>query len=87
MFPCVSDETVTHGNAIVGREYRYSAFTLTWIIVNDFQVEFFAWTIENNGNWVFVKKTITKLEWTDYSYSRTIKVIDLLQGHDFLHLK
>ena len=24
-------------------------------------------TVENNGNWVFVKKTLTKLEWTHYT--------------------
>ena len=24
-------------------------------------------TIKNNGNWVFVKKSLTKLDWTDYN--------------------
>ena len=33
----------------------------------NFKWNSFLSTIENNGNWVFVKKTLTKLEWTFYT--------------------
>ena len=35
---------------------QYSSFTSTWLMTNDFQVEFFSFDYKNNGNWVFVKK-------------------------------
>ena len=59
---------------------RYSQYINMWtlhqflkaelkklVILMTFKWNSFLSTIENKGNWVFVKKTLTKLEWTHYN--------------------
>ena len=44
----------------------YSSFTLAWLITNDFQVEFFSFNRRKQWKLSVCKKSLTKLEWTDY---------------------
>ena len=44
---------------------RYSAFTLTWIIVNDFQVEFFSFNHRKQWKWSVCKKDIIQVRMND----------------------
>ena len=56
----------------------YSPFTLTWLMTNDFQVEFFSFNYQKQWKLSVCKKSLTKLEWTDCSsippYLTNIKI-------------
>ena len=41
--------------------YMYSSFTLTWLIVNDFQVEFFSFNHQKQWNLSVCKKDINQV--------------------------
>ena len=45
----------------LAEEHFYSPFSLTWLMTNDFQVEFFSFNDQKQWNWSVCKKVINQV--------------------------
>ena len=43
------------------KAFNYSSFTLTWLMTNDFQVEFFSFDYQKQWKWSVCKKVINQV--------------------------